>query len=258
MSVESAVPFVVRMTDGNIIKLEYHKSLPSISALARKYAREGYPDRYVVLAEEKEGTQSSGIYMSLILRPSIFPSQAVFVGPLAAVSATLALGEHTSKNIAIGWVSDIFCDGELIGDISAEGKLDSFTSYEYLIINFSIRLEKDSFPPRLTDMVRQVFESENASIPMIIAKNILSKFFSLYPFLKSPQKIMSSYDRLFALRGEKIKCNIEGSQKTCKVLGVDNATCALVVELRDGRTEKVTTPVGVTVPKRLKKKTSLT
>ena len=139
------------------------------------------------------------------------------------------------------------------GDISVEGKLDSFTSYEYLIINFSIRLGKESFPPRLTDMIRQVFESENASIPMIIAKNILSKFFSLYPSLKSPQKIMSSYDRLFSLRGMKIKCSINGSQKSCKVLGVDNATCALVVEMRDGSIEKITAPTGVVIPKRLKK-----
>ena len=254
MSVESAVPFVVRMSDGNIIKLEYYQSLPSSSALARKYAREGYPDRYVVLAEQTDSSQSTGIYMSLILRPSIFPSQAVFIGPLASVASALALGEHTSNTIGIGWVSDIFCDGELIGDVSVEGKLDSFTSYEYLILNFSIRLGKNRFPPRLTDMVRQVFESENASIPMIIAKNILSKFFSLYSSIKSPQKIMSTYDRLFALRGEKIKCNIDGSQKTCKVLGVDNATCALVVELRNGRTEKVTTRAGVTVPKKLKKK----
>ena len=252
MSVESAVPFVVRMSDGNIIKLEYYESLPSSSALARKYAREGYPDRYVVLAEEKEGSQSTGIYMSLILRPSIFPSQAVFVGPLAAVASALALGEHTSRGIGIGWVSDIFCDGELIGDVSAEGKLDSFTSYEYIILNFSIKLGKESFPPRLTDMIRQVFESENASIPMIIAKNILAKFFSLYPSIKSPQKIVNSYDRLFALRGRKIKCNINGSQKSCKVLGVDNATCALVVEMGDGSIEKITTPAGVNTPKKIK------
>ena len=252
MSVESAVPFVIRMNDGNIIKLEYYKSLPSTSALAKKYARDGYPDRYVVLAEENESTQSKGIYMSLILRPSIFPSQAVFVGPLSAVATALSLGEHTSKNIGIGWVSDIFCDGELIGDVSVEGKLDSFTSYEYIILNFSIKLGKESFPPRLTDMIRQVFESENASIPMIIAKNILAKFFSLYPSVKSPQKIMSSYDHLFALRGKKIKCNIKGSQRSCKVLGVDNATCALVVEMRDGSIEKITTPAGVNMPKKIK------
>ena len=255
MAVENTVPYIVRMTDGNIIKLEYHKSLPSSAALAREYAIAGYPDRYVVLTEDETAPATgNGIYMSLILRPSIFPSQAVFVGPAAAVASAVALSEHTTSSIGIGWVSDIYCDGEMIGTASVEGKLDNFTSYEYLIVNFSIRLGKDSFPPRLTDMIRQVFESENTSIPMIIAKNILGKFFSFYASIKSPQKIMNSYKNLFALRGERIRCTVDGSQRACKVLGVDNATCALIVEGRGGRIEHITTPAGVTTPKKLRNK----
>ena len=253
MDNEQIIPYVVRMSDGNIIKLEYHNSLPSVSALAKKYAESDYPDRYVILAEEETDSGSgNGIYMSLILRPSIFPSQAVFVSPAAAVATALALGEHTTDPIGIGWISDVFCDGSLIGKISVEGKLDNFTAYEYLIINFSIKLSHTSFPPRLTDMIRKVFESENTSIPMIIAKNILGKFFSLYTSIKSPQKIMNSYKSLFALRGKRIKCMVDGAQKSCKVLGVDNNTCALVVELRGGRIVNVTTPTGVTLPKKLK------
>lgn len=254
MENEKAIPYVVRMTDGNIIKLEYHRSLPSVSALAREYAQAGYPDRYVVLAEEEtDSAQGCGIYMSLILRPSIFPSQAVFISPAAAVATALALGEHTTDPIGIGWISEIFCDGALIGRIGAEGKLDNFTSYEHLILNFSVKLNAESFPPRLTDMIRKVFESENTSIPMIIAKNILGKFFSLYPSIKSPQKIMNSYKSLFALRGERIKCTIDGMQRSCKVLGVDNNTCALVVESRGGRIENITKATGVLLPKKLKK-----
>jgi len=248
--------YSVRTSDGNIIKLEYHKSLPSVSALAREYAKQGYPDRYVVLAENQgeAGEQKGpcGIYMSLILRPSIFPSQAVFITPAAAVATSLALIEHTTKNVGIGWVSNIFCNGELIGDVAAEGKLDNFTSYEYLILNFSIKLDENNFPPRLTDMIRKVFESENTSIPMIIAKNILDKFFKLYSSIKSPQKLMNVYKSLFALRGERIKCSIGGTTKLCKVLGVDGATCTLIVESRGGKIHTVTTPKGVITPKKLK------
>ena len=252
MEIESVVPYVVRMTDGNIIKLEYHKHLPSTSAFAKEYATRGYPDRYVVLAENTDAGAESGIYMSVILRPSIFPSQAVFIGPCAAVAAASALKEHSTKSVGIGWVSDLYCDSHYIGGINVEGKLDNFTSYEYLIINFSLKLDKESFPPRLTDMIRKVFESESASIAMIIAKNILAKFFSLYTSIKSPQKIMNSYKNLFALRGESVKCLRDGFPKTCKVLGVDGATCALIVEERGGKITNVTTPTGVVIPKRLK------
>ena len=142
-----------------------------------------------------------------------------------------------------------------MGSISVEGKLDNFTSYEYLIINFYLPLEKEKFPPRLTDMIRKVFESESASIAMIIAKNILGKFFSLYADIKSPQKIMNSYRNLFVQRGIRIKCTVEGNYKaTCKVLGVDNATCSLIVEERGGKVSNVTTPAGISLPKKLKRR----
>ena len=251
---ESAIPYIVRMADGNILKLEYHEYLPSVSLLAKEYAMSGYPDRYVVFAERDDSSDGDGIHMSVILRPSIFPSQAVFVGPAAAVATANALQEHTAKSIGIGWLSDIYCDSEIMGSVAVEGKLDNFTSYEYLIINFRMSLDKSSFPPRLTDMIRKVFESESASIAMIIAKNILGKFFSLYSSIKSPQKIMNSYKNLFAQRGERIKCTVDGVQKTCKILGVDNASCALIVEERDGRISNVTATKGITMPKKLKKR----
>jgi hypothetical protein len=42
------------------------------------------------------------------------------------------------KEIGIGWISDIFCDGVKIGGATIEGKLESRTSYEYLILSFAV------------------------------------------------------------------------------------------------------------------------
>ena len=254
MDEKKPIPYVIRMSDGNVIKMEHHEHLPSVSALAKEYAMRGYPDRYVILAESTDACTERGIYMSIILRPSIFPSQAVFIGPAAASAAALALQEHTTESVGIGWVSDLYCNLRYIGSVSVEGKLDSFTSYEYMILNFTIQLSSENFPPRLTDMVRKVFESESASIPMIIAKNVLDKFLAFYITIKSPQKMMNSYKSLFALRGERVKCTVGDSTKTCKILGVDGATCALIVEERGGKITNVTTPKGVVIPKKLKKK----
>ena len=255
---EAHIPYVVRLADGNILHLEYHEHLPSVSAIAKEYAKAGSHDRYVVLAERTDNDTNEGIYMSVILHPSIFPSQAVFVSPAAAVATANALQEHTTRSMGIGWLSDIYCDTSPLGTITVEGKLDNFTSYEYLIINFRLPLEKDKFPPRLTDMIRKVFESESESIAMIIAKNILGKFFSLYTDIKSPQKIMNSYKNLFMQRGVRIKCTIGGNRRTtCKVLGVDNSSCALIVEERDGRITKITTQSGIVFPRRLPKKSLL-
>ena len=251
----------MRASDGSVVKLECHDALPSTSRLAKQYAKFGYPDRYVVFAEgsrkldadgRPRGDIERGIFMSLILRPSIFPSQASLISSLSAVAMATALEEHTTKKIGIGWVSKIYCDGKMIAGSTIEGKLDNFTSYEYIVVNFSISLNNENFPPRLNDLIRKVFESETISIPVIIAKNILNKFFSYYSNLKSNSKFMDVYSQKFILRGQKIKyLNPAGKRETCKVLGIKSEDCSLMVENSKKKVIYISTPNKVSVPRKI-------
>ena len=244
----------LRASDDSIIKLECHERLLSTAALAKQYAKMGYPDRYAVVAEaeRQRGFDKKGLFMSLILRPSFFPSQAPLLSSLSTVALVTALREHTTKNLGIGWVSNIYCEGKSVGGVTIEGKLDNFTSYEYIVITFSVLLSPENFPPRLTDIVRKVFESENTSIAMIIAKNILNKFFPLYVNMKSNTKFMNHYRQNFLLHGKKIKHTENGKKKTCKVLGITNEDCALIVETKSGDVKHITSPTGVIIPKKIK------
>lgn len=251
-----------RSSDGNMVKLEYRQSLPSTMALAQKYAQMGYPDRYTVFAEKQtafsalgapltDGESEQGIFLSCILRPSLFPSQASFIGPLSALALTLALEEHTTKKIGIGWKSNIFCEGVKIGCVEIDEKKDSPASYEYLIVNFAIRLDEKNFPPRLTDMVRQVFEEDCVSVPMIMAKTVLNKFFSIYTELKSPAKHLNSYANKFALTDKKITYLENGKKKSAKVIGINKDDLTLNIETRDGRKINVSSISSVTIPNKI-------
>ena len=252
-----------RASDGNTVKLEYNESLPSVADLARKYAREGYPDRYVVFAEKQtaasavgnsvsENEPEPGLYLSCILRPSIFPSQASFLGALSAVALSSALEEHTMQKIGIGWVSDIYCGGSKIGYTSVEGKLDSYNSYEYLIVSFAVRLEGKKFAPRLTDMVRRVFEDGNLSIPMIMAKTVLNRFFAIYREIKNPAKHLNHYAMKFALTDKKIKFIDSGKKKSARVVGINKSNLALILETKDGTRLDITSPSSVILPSKIK------
>ncbi len=251
----------MRATDGSIVKFECHEALLSTLRLAREYALADYPDRYVVFAESRQkldadgklkGETERGVFMSCILRPSIFPSQASLISSLASVALASALDEHTDKSIGIGWVSNIYCDGKMIGKASIEGKLDNFTSYEYIIVNFEVILSEEDFPPRLNDLIRKVFESESTSVPIIIAKNILNKFFPFYSDLKNHAKFMDIYRQKFVLRGQKIKYISDGKRESCKVLGVDTDNGMLMVENKDKKVINITTPSKVIIPKKIK------
>ena len=251
-----------RVSDGNTVKLEHHDALTSTAALAREYATLGYPDRYAVVTEKQAkspviGTKISngdiekGLFISCIIRPSIFPSQAALLGPLASLALATALEEHSQKKIGIGWVTDIYCEGEKIGGITLEGKLDDHTSYEYIIITFAVKLNPKDFPPRLTDMVRQVFEGEDLSIETIVAKTVLNKFFTFCRDLKNPSKYMEIYRNKFTLTGKKIKY-LTGDKKTSvRVMGVDKDTCFLIVKDRNGKIFNITSPKYVLIPRNL-------
>ncbi len=258
----------MRASDNSIVKIEVCDALASVADVAREYARVGVPDRYVVFTERRltgeDGEYEEGVYMSLVLRPSFFPSEASLLGAMSGAAFISALEEHTSRRLGLGWVSDIYCEGVRIGGVSIEGRLDNFGGYEYLIVTFEARLDRSDFPPLLMDMIRKVFEPDNESIAVIIAKNILNRFFPLYVNLKTSKKFMETYTRRFILRGVRIK-HIDGTKKRGRrVLGVDTKTGALILD--GGRRHKaangsgadsrifVTSPRSVIMPKRVRLK----
>lgn len=258
--------FIMELGAGNVVKAECYKSVPSVVELARTYAKAGRPDRFVVFSEAQtkfsangellpEDSEEKGVYLSMILRPSIFPSQASFLGAMSAVALISALEEHTSKRLGLGWVSDIYCEGRKIGGTSTEGMLDKYSSYEYIIVSFAVKLSENDFPPRLTDLIKKVFESENNSIGLIIAKNILSKFLALYPAgLKNPEKFMEQFKRRFILEGTSIHYTENGKRKRARIITVDPNNGTLVVSASGGKVKHLATQRGVSIPKRIKLK----
>ena len=256
-----------READGSIIYFEAHSSLKSTHELAKYYASEkGYPDRFVVYTERlrksKVTTKANaeveydhGIFMSCILRPSIFPSQAAMLSAMAAVGLATGLEAHTDKPIGLGWISDVYCDGVKIGTASLEGKLDDFTTYEYIIVSFSVKINKEQFPPRLEDMVKSVFQKGKTSlntVNMIMAKSILSNFLKFYQNLRTPQGFMDAYNEKFIFRGKKIKYYRDEKWKSHKVLGIDTRNGELILDNGAKPDIRVSSPTLIQNPKKVR------
>jgi len=253
-------------TDGKILNLECHESVSSTIELAKSYAAMGYNDGYVVISEHqtrvgatgdtlRSGESEHGIYISCILRPSLFPSQMGFISAITAVSLLGALDEHTTKSLGIGWISDIFCDGRKIGTTAIEGKIAPGGTYEYIIVSFYVRLSDADFPPRLNDLVKKVFESENTSIPLMIAKKILNNFFSFYPrHVKNPDKFMEIYRRRFIFSGIPCKYIENGKRKRGRILGIEGTDGRLIVELKDGTMQNFSGNRNLILPDKIKLK----
>ncbi len=250
-----------RAGDGSVVKIEYYKKLASTTELAREYALAGTPDRFVVFAEEQttspiigtklaDGTSEKGVFLSLILRPSFFPSQAGLLGPLATVALVNAFEEHTTETAGIGWVTDVLYKGKKIGGCVIEGKLNDYSSYEYLIVSFALKLDNNIFSPRLTDIIRKVFDNENPSVAMLIARTILNKFFIVYSDLKNPAKHMNSYKQKFSNYGKRIVYIKDGKKCLGKIFDVDKSNCILLVTDSKGETHKISSPSSIVTTQR--------
>jgi hypothetical protein len=101
-------------------------------------------------------------------------------------------------------------------------------------------------------MIREVFESDNTSISMIMAKSILTKFFALYVNYKSSSKFMTTYSEKFILRGMRVKYLDGGKKRSLRVLNVDAKTGALVLDGPKGSPILVYSARSVILPKKIK------
>lgn len=147
------------------------KSLESTNQLAKKMAVEGAAHGTVILAEEQTAgrgrlgrsfysPKGSGLYMSLILRPTGNASQALSVTTAASVAVCLALSQTYGIEAEIKWVNDIFYRGKKICGILAEAVSDFQTgTIEALVlgIGLNIHAPKEGFPKELEEIAGAVF-----------------------------------------------------------------------------------------------------
>lgn len=253
----------IKVGNGTTVKIEYRDSLPSTSALAKECAEGGYPDRYAIFTEKqssgqitgskiREGKYEHGVFISLILRPSFFPAQAGAIGPISIAALTQAIESFTSNRIGISWPTDLYCEGVKIGGTQIEGKLNSFTAYEYIIVSFAVRIDEKYFPPRLKDMVKQVFEKDNNSLGMMMARAILDRFFNAYLNIRTPEKHLQYYSKKFMLKDVKAKYIQDGKKRSCRIVGINSETHALTVQVSKNRLLDINKPSDVIIPRKIK------
>jgi len=101
--------------------------------------------------------------------------------------------------------------------------------------------------------VKKVFESDNNTLATIIAKTVLTKFFTLYSSMKQPEKMMDVYFKRSILSGVRAKYVKDGKRVACRILTVKKEDCRLQIELKREKTIiDVSSPANVIIPKSIR------
>lgn len=148
------------------------ETLGSSNELAKRLAAKGAVDGTVVIARQQTGGKGrrgrsffsppgSGLYMSLLLRPSLAAADAGLLTSLTAVAVAEAIESLSPITVGIKWVNDLFVGGKKLCGILTEASMDMESgTLEYMVVGIGVNVGRIDFPPELSEIATSI-ENEN-------------------------------------------------------------------------------------------------
>ena len=134
---------------------------------AKKEALNGAPDHTLVVADlQRQGKgrrgrsfdspAGVGIFMTLLLRPTVAPNKASMLTLLAGMAVRSAIAELTGEDVRIKWPNDIVLNQKKICGILTEMSSE-MTCINYVVIGIGINVNNSSFPGELQNIASSLF-----------------------------------------------------------------------------------------------------
>ena len=184
----------------------------------------------------------TGLYLSLLLRPSMAAADSTAVTACAAVAEAQTIEEFSSRPAEIKWVNDVFVGEKKVCGILTEASIDCETGMiQYLIIGIGINtaVPRGNFPEELRAVAGAAFSGEK--IPELrcrIAAGVLDRIM-FYAKDLSNEEIFAEYKRRSFLLNRPISILAAGRDPE-PVVAVDlDRDFALVVRCADGSVRRL-------------------
>lgn len=221
------------------------KQVDSTNTEARLLALEGAREGTVVVAEEQTAGKgrpgktffspaSTGVYLSLVLRPSLQADRAHYLTTGAAVACAQAIEAVTGKSASIKWVNDIFCEGRKVAGILTEGAVDMESGYfDYAILGIGVNVKppKAGFPVDVANVAGTVCSAHADPLRSKLTAEILTRFWKLYERV-AEGTFHEEYRRRCFLIGEPLVVTRRGQRLRARAVDITQ-DFQLVIELPD-------------------------
>ena len=229
-------------------------SLPSTNATLKEMAKDGAPTGTVLIANKQSSgygrkersffSPNGGIYMSILLRPDLAPSDALTLTTTAAVAVVDVIRDLMKEDAQIKWVNDIYLHGKKVCGILTEAALtpDGKLDYAVLGIGINVFTPKGGFPKAIHNIAGALYpaEIEERGQRSAIVIALLERLAELLPKSTSPA-LHAAYCRASLLPGRMVTVLREDAPESeAVVLGIDEQY-RLLVRYADGRTEPLFT-----------------
>jgi BirA family biotin operon repressor/biotin-[acetyl-CoA-carboxylase] ligase len=234
----------------NKVKIEVLEKTTSTNSLVKERAMESEEGLVIVAGEQSAGRGrmgrsffspgDSGVYMSLLLKPEIKPEDAVQITTAAAVAVCRALESLGVSDSKIKWVNDIYIGNRKVCGILTESSFNfqgGVLDFAVLGVGINIYESPEGFPDEIKNIAGAVFSERIENLRNKFISEFLNEFFGIYEKLYSKNHLKEYKEKSFVL-GREINIIQGDSTRVGKAIDIDN-NCNLVVELPDGKTEKL-------------------
>lgn len=140
-------------------RIHHFFKVDSTNAVAMRMGHDGEPHGAIIVAEEQTGgrgragrpwhsEKTSGIYVTILLRPAIPPVQAPLMTLLAGLAARDAVQEYTGIAADIRWPNDLLAGGKKFCGVLTEMHAEP-DKIRFVIIGIGLNVNHARFPESL-------------------------------------------------------------------------------------------------------------
>jgi BirA family biotin operon repressor/biotin-[acetyl-CoA-carboxylase] ligase len=217
--------------------IHYFKEIDSTNSRAKELAADGAPEGTLVIAEEQtHGRGRKGrswfsppggaIYVSLILRPTIPPSEAPTITLLTGVAVAEALRSLMPLEALIKWPNDILINNKKLAGILTEISTE-MDAIDYVVvgIGINVNIPLESFPKEIREIATSILIEKGNHFPRIdIIRAILYSFERYYELSKQSgfEPIIQKWKTLSDMIGRQATVDVMGRQYTGRVHEIEN------------------------------------
>ena len=217
------------------MNIKHFNELESTNKYAKTKAQEGAPEWTVIIADKQTGgygrmgrsfcsPEASGLYMSIVLRPSLRPEECLYITTAAAVAVSQAIEALADIKTGIKWVNDIYANGKKICGILTESGFTGGGTLDYAILGIGINIytPKGGFPSEIKDIAGSIFDTpRDKDVRDRLADRIIADFKALYKDI-SKKPHLDLYRGRSLVIGRKITVIHNKESYEATVVGIDD------------------------------------
>lgn len=218
----------------------------STQTIARRLANDGVGEGAVILAEGQTrgkgrrgrswfSPPGQGIWISIILRPSISPFQSGRICLTSALAVAEAIREITGLPALIKWPNDILIGRKKVGGILIEMMAET-DLVKFIILGIGVNVNQDKFSEELKEKALSLKQEKRGEVSRLsLLQEILRKLDNYYLSLKKGEfdTLISRWRKLSVTLGKQIRVSFQGETVEGQAIGIDGQG-ALLLRLDSG------------------------